>query len=282
MSMVFDLRTCDAAYKFVLDFLDMSGEDFIMNYVVECSSDIEKFWEQHFDAIDTIDIKNLKIMAFHVTTSSDECAEIRANGLKNLQKVLSENTALSRALKNHGVVFDIPRRKMKYNHQEIDIDYERYRDTDNLSEREEEIEKIAHRVFYDHCVDGFMVRDNIFTYSTIHKYPEFLLKIEDAFPELQALVSDWIQVSKPYRVDFYAYYPQLHDFTFDFGEKQYSPHDIYQELTYEQSIKKWMLSKAICRSSDRLGDVPLYVEDDVDIPPEQIVSCTPILEENNN
>ena len=166
---------------------------------------------------------------------------------------------------------------MRYKQQVFDIDYDRYKGRFDLSGQEKKIEKIAHRVFYDYCIDAFMVCDDVFNYSTIHEYPEFVLKIVDAFPETKALANDWAKQSKPYRVDFYVYYSQLHEFTFDFGETQYSPHDIYQELTYEQSVKKWMLSYAITRTYGGLSEVCLYVKDNIDVPSEQILSCMPLI-----
>jgi len=82
------------AYKFLLDFLGIAGEDFIMDYIMECNKDFETFWRKHFDRLESVDISSLCIMAFHITATQDECTEIKENGLKNLQKVLSEDTQL--------------------------------------------------------------------------------------------------------------------------------------------------------------------------------------------
>ena len=279
--MIFDLRTCDAAYNFVLEFLNISGEKFIADYIVECESNIETLWEKYFDMIDAINIQSLKIMAFHVTTTSDNCEEIKRNGLQNLQKVLSGDTILNQFLRKYGIKLDIPNRRLLYEQQAIDIDYDKYRGRAGITEHEEEIAKIARRVFFDPCVNGFMVRDNVFTYSTIHKYPEFISILTDAFPKLQPMKIDWTQQSKTYKVDFYTHYRQVQNITFDLGGTQYSPKNIYQELTYEQTIKKWLLYRAVARVYDELGDVVLCVKDDVDIIPAQIISYTPIFQEDS-
>lgn len=80
--MDFDLRTCDSSYFFLLEFLNMESEEYIMDYNVECNGNFEVFWEKHFKEIDDVDISDLRIMGFHVVGSLDKCVEIRKNGLK--------------------------------------------------------------------------------------------------------------------------------------------------------------------------------------------------------
>ena len=106
--MVFDLRTSEAARDFVLEFLGITKTDLAMTFALECEGDVDTLidvlWKKYFDMIDVIDINNLKIMAFHITASLDNCAEVRENGLINLQKVLSEDTILRRILNKYGTI----------------------------------------------------------------------------------------------------------------------------------------------------------------------------------
>lgn len=134
--MYFDLRTHELAYKFLLDFLGMTGEDFNMDYIVECNKNFEIFWQKHFDTLESIDIRNLRIMAFHITATQDECAEIKENGLKNLQKVLSEDTRLKEILASYGIAFNILERTVVVKNKVININYDDYREKFRLSQYE--------------------------------------------------------------------------------------------------------------------------------------------------
>lgn len=87
----YDLRTCDSAYYFLLNFMDMTPDEYITELVIECENCFERFWERNIDRISDVDISDLRIMAFHVVGALDECKEIRENGLMNLQKVLKRD-----------------------------------------------------------------------------------------------------------------------------------------------------------------------------------------------
>lgn len=78
----------------------MTPNEYITEFIIESDSDFEVFWNRNYDRIETIDISELKIMAFHILGSLDDCKEIKECGLMNLQMVLSRNTILSELLKN--------------------------------------------------------------------------------------------------------------------------------------------------------------------------------------
>lgn len=283
MKMDFDLRTNDSAYYSLLHFLGMTREEFVMDYVVECESDAERFWSKHFATIDDVDISDLRFIVFHVTGSLDECQEIKSNGLMNLQEVLSRDTILSCVFKQYDLIFDIPGKTLSYKGKAIDISHEKYVGRGGASESEKLIEKLSHRIYYDYCINGFFYCDDIIGYGTrIHERPEFIDKIVRLFPDLKPLESQWINQSKSYKVNFFVTSNQLHGFTFSLDEVVYAPHDFYQELTDEQKLKKWMVLTAINRGFEgSLGECYLYVKDEIIIPPEQIIDCELVLFERN-
>lgn len=269
----FDLRTPDSAYDFLLTFFNMSGQEYIEELIINSDNDFEKFWDRNAARVNNISMDSIRIWGFHVVGSLDECREIRSQGLRNLQKVLSGDTLLSRMLKSNGVFFDVKRHLLFYKGEEYNVDYDWYRHNDYSMPPEKYLEPIAHRVYYDYCVNGFMMNDDIFSYGTnIHERPEFMMKLSDAFPDLKNLEDEWAEHSKSYKVNFYAKIDQLHRFNFDLNETQ-------EELTNSEieQIKRWMVSRAIDRAnSDLFSEVFLYVKDEIDIPPEQIISCEEI------
>lgn len=69
-----------------------------------------------------------------------------------------------------------------------DIDYEKYRNHHFLTGLDEKLDRVAHRVYYDFCVNGFMANDNVYNYGTnIHERPEFLMTLGEV--KLRAIES---------------------------------------------------------------------------------------------
>lgn len=157
--MNYDIRTCNSARQFVLDFMNMTLNEFETEYNCECQKDFEKFWERNLDRIQKVDISNIKIMVFHILGALDECEEIKKNGLKNLKEVLSNDTLLKKKLSEFGIGFDIPRKIMICNGTSYDIDFDKYKGELCLSDFEEKLKNVARRVYYDFFINGFLCND---------------------------------------------------------------------------------------------------------------------------
>lgn len=273
--MDFDLRTCDAAYYFVLDFMGMTPDEYITERIINCENDFETFWSRNIERIKSVDISGLRLMAFHVVGSLDECREIKENGLMNLQSVLSKETILKKLLEKAGVAFDIPNKLVSCNGNTYDIDYEKYKGHHFLVGMDKKLNRVAHRVYYDFCVNGFMANDNVFNYGTnIHERPEFLMTLGELFPQAEKVESFWGAKSKSYRVDSYATVDQVHRFNFELDEYRNPPYEEWFDLNDDMKLKKWMLSHAIDRAHDDLGMTILYIKDDVIIPANQIIDIS--------
>lgn len=272
--MIFDIRIPDDAYNFVLSFLGISGEEFVMQYRVDCQCDISEFIELHYEEIKGKDISGLKIMAFHVLGSLDDCEEIRKHGLINLQETLSQDTILRRLLHKANLQFDIEKRKLFHGTKEYDIDYDKYRNEYFLGPDEKKLRNIGHRIYYDYCVNGFLLNDDVENYGTdIHKRPEFFNRLTDMFPEAKKVEQFWKSKAVSYRVDFYATIDQIHTFNYGVEYDKISEYDL-QFLDIDMEIKKWMLSLACSRAFDECDMTCLYIKDEVSIPPSQIVSIS--------
>lgn len=269
----FDLRTPDSSCNFLLAIFEMSGKDFIEELVINSNNDFEVFWERNAKSVKKIKLDDIRVWGFHVVGSLDECREIQRQGLKNLQKVLYGDTQLSNMLKSYDVFFDIENHLLIYKGKEYDVNYDWYRHNDYSRPPEKHLQPIAHRVYCDYGVNGFMMNDDVFSYGTnIHERPEFMMKLSKAFPDLKNMEDKWAERSKSYKVNFFATIDQIHHYNFDINQTQ-------EELTdYEtEQIKRWMVSYAIDRANCNLSSqVILYVKDEIDIPPGQITSCEEI------
>ena len=273
--MNYDIRTCDSARQFVLDFMNMTPNEFETEYNDECQKDFEKFWERNIDRIQEVDISNIKIMAFHILGALDECEEIKKNGLKNLQEVLSNDTLLKKKLSKAGIEFDIPGKSMICNGTSYDINYDKYKGELYLSDLEQNLQNVARRVYYDFFINGFLCNDNVYRYGTkIHKRPEFIIHLRNLFMRAKKLEEYWESNSKSYRIDFYATIEQVTEFTFDLNVIQNPPFDDWSYLDVEMKIKKWMLSHAIDRANNMLSEKFVYIKDNVTIPQDQIVKIS--------
>lgn len=169
--------------------------------------------------------------------------------------------------------FDISNKVMYRGNHAYDIDYNHYKSKHCLCEIEENLQSIAHRVYYDFCVNGFMLNDNVFEYGTrLHERPEFLMTLSKLFSEANQIEQYWEGNAKSYRIDFYATIDQIHRFNFELDEERDPPYDGWLNLDDKVKLKKWMLSHAIDRANNKLSEEYLYIRDDVIIPPEQIIS----------
>lgn len=175
MQCYFDITNPDASYDWLYSVLNIRKGDLISDYQLECNSDFEIFAKKHFDEIESMDIDRLELVVFHVTTNGDDCAEIKKNGLKDLQKVLQEETELSVFLKERGIWFDIPSKIMYVDGKEFDIDYKKYTNWDRMIEQTEALYNIGRKIFYDHHVNGFLFSKDIYDYGTIHNAPEKII-----------------------------------------------------------------------------------------------------------
>jgi len=269
MRICFDVTSSDNAYGFLLDTLGLQPGELIMEYLVECGRDIDLFLERNGNRLDEFDIQDVRFVAFHVTGSLDDCAEIKETGIQNLQYVLSHDTMLSRLLKRGDITFDVENRIMCVSGKTFDIDYEHYRGRRLITPEEKWLESISHRVYYDFCVDGFWTNDDIEGYGTdIHKRPEFISKLIKMSPKAECLDAFWRAKSKPYKIFFYATVDQIHKFTFGL-EKNYDP---YTE-DEQEAVKNWMLRMALDQAFDPGGEHYIYIRDNEYIPPEQIIRC---------
>lgn len=219
--MKFDLRSCDSAYKFVLDIMKMSADEYITEYVMNSNNNFEIFWKRNEKKVEKIGLNNLELMAFHVVGALDECKEIKNKGIMNLQDVLRGDTIFSRKLYEIGIVFDIENKILISNGKKFNIDYDNYKESHFLYGIDSKLKSIAHRIYYDYCVNGFLLNDDVLNYGTdIHERPEFLMTLAELLPEVRELEEYWRNHSKSYIVNFYARIDQIQRFNFELDEKR--------------------------------------------------------------
>lgn len=160
-------------------------------------------------------------MAFHVTTCKDKCAEIKKNGLHNLQWVLSNDTALCKFLKENNISFDIESKLMFVNGIAYDVDYEKYRNLDVISKKKEQLHKIGHKLYFDFQINAFLFCMDIYDYSTIHNAPEFLYTLSSLNDVTREIDKKWKQLTKAYVVKYKSKLKDFAYFTFYGNEREY-------------------------------------------------------------
>lgn len=126
MGRYYDITNPDASYYWPHEVLHLKKGDLIEKYCINCHNDFELFYDMFSSEIKSLDIENMDIVAFQVTSNNDECAEIKQNGLHNLQWVLSNDTGLNSFLQQRGIHFDIEKRIMYIGTDGYDVDYDRY------------------------------------------------------------------------------------------------------------------------------------------------------------
>ncbi len=272
MQSYYDITNPDAAYEWLYSVLDMKRGDFISDYVLESRNDFDTFFVRHLKEAERLDIDQLEFVAIHVTTNGDDCAEIKKNGLKDLQKVLQEETELSMFLKKRGIWFDIPSKIMHIDDKNFDIDYKKYTNWDRMIKQVDALYSIGRKIFYDHQVNGFLFSKDVYDYGTIHEAPEFLLTLSEFDRDTVGINDEWAAASKPYVIKYRAKITEFEYYTFYEGQEDYLQ-DYHNGWI---GLKKILFQKAVRSAFSELSsDVYAYMKPERIIEPARIIECIP-------
>lgn len=272
MQRYYDITNPDAANEWLYSVLDMKRGDFISDYVLESRNDFDTFFVRHLKEAERLDIDQLEFVAIHVTTNGDDCAEIKKNGLKDLQKVLQEETELSMFLKKRGIWFDIPSKIMHIDDKNFDIDYKKYTNWDRMIKQVDALYSIGRKIFYDHQVNGFLFSKDVYDYGTIHEAPEFLLTLSEFDRDTVGINDEWAAASKPYVIKYRAKITEFEYYTFYEGQEDYLQ-DYHNGWI---GLKKTLFQKAARGAFSELSsDVYAYMKPGRIIEPARIIECIP-------
>lgn len=245
-------------------------------YITQYESNFDEFCDDNKECIDVIDLENLKLKVMHFTSNMDECSEIKTNGIINLQRVLSEKTALCAFLANYGVKFDIENKILITENKKIDINYDKYLGRFDLSQEEEQIRKLSRKIYSDYQINGFFAIKEVNQIAAeVYRRPEFMQNLTEVIPSLKRLESKWIEKSKSYIITLLAEINQFQWFSFYDSEVVYD-NDKEQKL----QLKKWLINNAIdciinCSSSS--SGIIAYMNFNATISPNQIIMCKEII-----
>lgn len=272
MKCCYDITNPDASYDWLYSVLNIKKGDLVSDYILECNNDFDIFAEKHLDEIESIDIDQLELVVFHVTTNGDGCAEIRKNGLRDLKMVLQEKTELSTFLSERGICFDIPSKMMYVNGKAFNIDHKSYTNWDRLIKQVDSLYNIGRKIFYDYQINGFLFSQDIHNYGTIHEAPEFLFTLSEFGKETATVNKEWAAVSKPYVIKFKARITDFEYYTFYKDQNDYLQdyHNKWIEL------KKQLFQNAVNSAFSHLtSDIYAYMKSGRIIEPERIIDCIP-------
>ncbi|MDD3186267.1 MAG: hypothetical protein PHC41_14830 [Lachnospiraceae bacterium] len=269
--MYYDITTPDMAYDWIYDTLQIKQGRFIEDFILKCNKDIDSFCEMYKKQIQKINIEKLEIVAFHVTSNKDRCVSIRKNGIRNLQWVLSNETEMRYLLAENGILFYIDQQKMCANSQEYDIGYAKYKGKNHATDTAENLEWIAHKIYYDYQINAFFFCEDISKYSTVCKMPEFLYTLSNLSDDAQKVADQWIEDRKPYVIKYKANFKDFAYYTFYDNEMDYQ----YDEINNYKFLKKILILRAIDGMNGELADdVFAYMKPETYIPPEDILEIT--------
>lgn len=270
--MYYDITNPNTSYYWLHRVLQIKMHEFIEKYIIECHNDFDTFYEKYRSIIDKIDIENMEIVAFQVTSCSDECAEIKKYGLHNLQWVLSNDTNLNRFLKNNSISFDIKSKMMYIGDIAYDVNYEKYNGLDVISKRNEQLHKIGYKIYYDFQINAFLFCKDIYDYSTIHEAPEFLYTLSLLNEATKGIDMKWKNMCKPYVVKFRSKLKDFAYFTFYGNESEYK-RDSQDNWS---GLRRLLISRAVESAfSDSASQIFAYMKPHTVIAPENIIEYVP-------
>lgn len=242
-------------------------DDWISNYCRWIQED-----EKYHSIIEKIDVENLEIVAFQVTSNSNDCADIKKYGLRNLQWVLSNDTELNRFLDENHIRFDIEKKLMHIDDISYDVDFEKYRNLDVISKRGEQLYRIGHKLYYDFQINAFLFCKDIYDYSTIHETPEFFYTLSSLNEVTKGIDKKWKKICKSYVVKFTSKLKDFAYFTFYENEREYMD----DKQNNWSALRRLLISKAVESAfGDSASQIFAYMKPDTVIAPENIIEYVP-------
>lgn len=275
----YDITNPNASYSWLCETLHITEGELTRNYIIECHSDPDEFFEKYQTVIKKIDIENLEVIAFQVTSNDNECGDIKRNGLHNLQWALSNETVLNRYLKNNKIKFDIENKLLYIDGDRYDIAYGKYKDLDLISEKEEQLNNVGHKIYYDFQINAFLFCEDIYDYSCICKTPEFLFTLSKINRQAEKIYETWKNNCEAYVVKFKAKLKWFDYYTFYDSKIEYEE-DI-QENWFR--LRKKLVSRALdSMMGNSASEICAYMKPDIAITPENIIEYVPAKEWRKN
>ena len=266
--MYYDITNPNASYSWLCETLKVNEEELIGDYILECHSDPNEFYERYRAVIEKIDIENLEIVAFQVTSNDNQCDDIKRNGLHNLQWVLSNDTVLNKYLKQYKISFDLGKKLLYIDENVYDIAYERYKDLDLISNRKKQLHDIGQKIYYDFQINAFLFCEDIYKYSTIHEAPEFLFTLSNMNSHTNELYETWKNSCEAYVVKFKAKLKEFEYYTFYDSKTEYEE-DKQANLIM---LRKQLVSRALeSMMGNSTSEIYAYMKPNTVIIPENII-----------
>lgn len=144
-------------------------------------------------------IETINFICAHITTSDNECQDIKDSGLVDLQQAYKNiNGGLRRFLDGHGVKINLEKKKIRYRDKEYSIENT---GADTLAGT------VANKFYYDYSLCGFKYLGRDRRYSCINECPEIINNIGRLF-EIN-LKAEWKKDHSTYIIKYIIKNEQL-------------------------------------------------------------------------
>ena len=274
--MIYDITSSDNAYNWVLEFFDINDNELIEQYILECNSDYDVFIDKQLEKVKQWDLETTDFAVIHVTSSDNECEDIKQNGIINLQEVLSKDTKLKKIFSEYGIQFDINEKLMIIGDKKYNVDYDYYKNICDSHEIEhyKNLKKISRRLYFDAQINGFFFSNDVKRYGTcIHEKPEFMECFHNFLDNISDMERKWKETSCGYKI---KYKSKFNEFAwYSFYDYEYSFYDDGENnrLQLKKKLIKYALD--ICYSKS-ISDIVAYMKLETQIKNEQILECIKI------
>lgn len=276
--MLYDISTSDNARSWLCDTLKVTGREIILDYA-KYQNDLDGFNEKYFKEIVDIDIENLEIVAFQVTTSDDECEDIKKNGLRNLKWVLSNDTGMNNYLSKYGIRVDVDNRSLYTAGDTYNIEYDKTKDTDLLTDEEQLLQDVGYTVYNDYQINAFLSCKKIFDYSVVCKAPEFLFRLSELNKDTKEMYINWTNNHEPFVVKFKA---KVNDFDYDTFYRDKQEYEDDKHNNWLEMKKKLVLLALNVMLDKNSWEIFAYMKSDTVITPDNIIDYVRTEDWNSN
>lgn len=190
MMITFDITNKKKAMETLAKYLQINIsviEEYIEKHIVDY--DAVLFLNSLNIELKQLSLKEVELIGMHLTSNDDECSNLKKYGLKDLYHVLQYKNDLTDFFNEHGILFDLTNKMIKYQERQESLEQSKF-------------DLIRNKIYDNSVIYNFLRIGDFGYYSAkLQIRPEILTMLSSIYDD-EALASFWDLNHETYLVKF--------------------------------------------------------------------------------
>lgn len=182
-------------------------------------------------------------------------------------------------LSKYGIRVDVDNRSLYTAGDTYNIEYDKTKDTDLLTDEEQLLQDVGYTVYNDYQINAFLSCKKIFDYSVVCKAPEFLFRLSELNKDTKEMYINWTNNHEPFVVKFKA---KVNDFDYDTFYRDKQEYEDDKNKNWLEMKKKLVLLALNVMLDKNSWEFFAYMKSDTVITPNNIIDYVRAEDWNSN